>query len=392
MGDRPKTDYEQPLRPGPVDHGFDDYFGIPASLDMEPYLYFHNDRPVEQPTAQTEGSSQPRGVFWRAGARAPGFEFPQVLPTLTRRAVDTIRERAKQPGQPFFLYLALSAPHTPWLPLPEFHGKSKAGDYGDFVAQVDDTVGQVMRVLDQTGLADNTLLIVTSDNGADWKVEDKGRFAHRANGDWRGEKADIWDGGHRIPFLARWPGHITPASTSTELGCLVDLMGTLAEIIDYRLPGNAGEDTYSLLPALLGKKGKPIREAVVHHSNLGVFGIRQGDWKLELGLGSGGFSDPRQVDPVPGGPQGQLYNLAVDPREEKNLWMDRPEVVARLTALLEKYKAERAQSARLTTHCPRSTEGRENALSHGKLQFFDALAGGARDLEKREAALFRQFA
>jgi len=340
LGDRPKTDYEQPLRPGPVDHGFDDYFGIPASLDMEPYLYFHNDRPVEQPTASTEGSSQPRGVFWRAGARAPGFEFPQVLPTITKRAVDTIRERAKQPGQPFFLYLALSAPHTPWLPLPEFHGKSKAGDYGDFVAQVDDTVGQVMRVLDQTGLADNTLLIVTSDNGADWKVEDKARFAHRANGDWRGEKADIWDGGHRIPFLARWRGHITAGSTSTELGCLVDLMGTLAELIDYRLPGNAGEDTYSLLPALLGKKGKPIREAVVHHSNLGVFGIRQGDWKLELGLGSGGFSDPRQVDPVPGGPQGQLYNLAVDPREEKNLWMEHPEVVARLTALLERYKKE----------------------------------------------------
>ena len=214
--------------------------------------------------------------------------------------METIRERAKQPGQPFFLYLALSAPHTPWLPLPEFRGKSKAGDYGDFVAQVDDTVGQVMRVLDQTGLADNTLLIVTSDNGADWKVEDKERFAHRANADWRGEKADIWDGGHRIPFLARWRGHIAPGSTSAELGCLVDLMGTLAEIVDYRLPGNAGEDTYSLLPALLGKKGKPIREAVVHHSNLGVFGIRQGDWKLELGLGSGGFSDPRQVDPVPG--------------------------------------------------------------------------------------------
>ena len=204
---------------------------------MEPYLYFHNDRPVEQPTARTEGSNAPRGVFWRAGARAPGFELPEVLPTITRRAVDTIRERAKHPGQPFFLYLALTAPHTPWLPLPEFRGKSKAGDYGDFVAQVDDTVGQVMRALDQTGLADNTLLIVTSDNGADWKVEDKERFAHRANADWRGEKADIWDGGHRIPFLARWRGHIAPGSTSAELGCLIDLMGTVAEVVDYRLPG-----------------------------------------------------------------------------------------------------------------------------------------------------------
>ena len=340
LGDRAKTDFAQPLTPGPVDHGFDDYFGIPASLDMEPYVYFHNSQTVEQPTASTPGSKEPRGVYWRAGARAPGFDFPEVLPTLTRRAVDTLRERAKEPGKPFFLYFALTAPHTPWLPLPDFRGKSKAGDYGDFVAQVDDTIGQVMRVLDQTGLADNTLVIVTSDNGADWKVTDKEAFAHRANASWRGEKADIWDGGHRSPFLARWPRHIAAGKTSSELGCLVDLMGTLAEVVDYKIPATAGEDSYSLLPALLGKKTKPIREAIVHHSNLGVFGIRQGDWKLELGLGSGGFSDPRTQEPVPGGPQGQLYNLASDPHEEKNLWLEKPDVVARLTALLEKYKKE----------------------------------------------------
>jgi arylsulfatase A-like enzyme len=339
LGDRPHTDYDQPLRPGPLDHGFDDYFGIPASLDMDPYLYFHNDRPVEKPTAQIAASSSPRGVFWRAGARAPGFELEQVLPTITTRAVESIRERARTPADPFFLYLALTAPHTPWLPRPEFRGKSQAGDYGDFVAQVDDTFGRVLKTLDETGLAGNTLLIVTSDNGADWKVEDKARFAHRANADWRGEKADIWDAGHRIPFLARWPGHIAPNTTTAELGCLTDLMGTVAEVVDYKLPDTAGEDTYSMLPAMLGKKGKPIREAVVHHSNLGMFGIRQGDWKLEFGLGSGGFSDPRTEDPKPGGPKGQLYNLASDPAETNNLWLDRPAEVARLTALLEKYKS-----------------------------------------------------
>jgi arylsulfatase A-like enzyme len=340
LGDRPHTDYWQPLRPGPLDHGFDDYFGIPASLDMDPYLYFHNDRPVEMPTAQTPGSNTPRGVFWRAGARAPGFQLEQVLPTITDKAVASLRERARTPGQPFFLYVALTAPHTPWLPLPEFRGKSKAGDYGDFVAQVDRTFGRILQTLDETGLADNTLLIVTSDNGADWKVADKERFAHRANADWRGEKADIWDAGHRIPFLARWKGHIAPNTTSNELGCLTDLMGTVAEVVDYKLPNNAGEDTYSMLPAMMGKKGKPIREAVVHHSNMGMFGIRQGDWKLEFGLGSGGFSDPQTLEPKPGGPQGQLYNLATDPKEENNLWLDRPAEVARLTALLEKYKAE----------------------------------------------------
>src|SRR5947199_5474128 len=165
----------------------------------------------------------------------------------------------------------------------------------------------MMRALVKTGLAGNTLLIVTSDNGADWKVEDKERFAHRANADWRGEKADIWDGGHRIPFLARWRGHIAPASTSGELGCLIDLMGTLAELVDYRLPATAGEDTYSLLPAMLGKKVKPIREAVLHHSHLGVFAIRQGNWQLQFGLGSGGFSERRIVAANPMRPQGQLY-------------------------------------------------------------------------------------
>jgi arylsulfatase A-like enzyme len=155
-----------------------------------------------------------------------------------------------------------------------------------------------------------------------------------------GEKAEIWDGGHRIPFMARWPGHIAPNTVTAELGCLTDFMGTAAEVIGYKLPRTAGEDSYSLLPALLGKKGKPIREAVVHHSNLGIFGIRQGDWKVELGLGSGGFSDSRTEEPSAGGPQGQLYNLASDPKEENNLWQERPDQVARLTALLEKYKAE----------------------------------------------------
>jgi arylsulfatase A-like enzyme len=340
LGDRPRTDYDQPLRPGPIDHGFDYYYGIPASLDMDPYLYFENDHPVEKATEHIDGRNSPRGVFWRAGARAAGFRLEEVLPTITTKSVGIIGERAKSPRQPFFLYCALSAPHTPWLPLAAFRGRSKAGDYGDFVAQVDDTIGQVARALDETGLAQNTLLIVTSDNGADWKLEDKERFAHRANDGWRGEKADIWDGGHRIPFMARWPGKIRGGTTSNELGCLVDLIGTLAAVVDYKLPRDAGEDSYNLLPALLGHRGKPIREAVVHHSNGGMFGIRKGEWKLELGLGSGGFSPPVTQDPKPGGPKGQLYNLAADPAEEKNLWLERPDMVASLTALLERYLRE----------------------------------------------------
>ena len=271
---------------------------------------------------------------------APHFELPQVLPAITAKAEEVIRDRGKKRQQPFFLYLALTAPHTPWLPLERFRGRSKAGDYGDFVAQVDDTLDRVMKAVDDAGVRENTLFIFTSDNGADWKVEDKARFAHRANANWKGEKADIWDGGHRIPFLARWPGKIRPGSVSDEMGCLTDLMGTAAEITGVNLPRNAGEDSYSLLPALLGKAGKPIREAVVHHSSEGMFGIRQGSWKLELGLGSGGFSKPQYIEPQPDGPQGQLYDLSKDQTESDNLWLKRPDVVERLTGLLDRYKRQ----------------------------------------------------
>jgi arylsulfatase A len=340
LGTQEKTDYDQPLRPGPTDHGFDYYFGIPASLDMDPYLYFENDRAVEKPTAHTDGKNSPRGVFWRGGGIAPHFQIEEVLPTLTDRATKLIRERAAKPSQPFFLYLALTAPHTPWVPGPKFQGRSKAGIYGDFVAQVDDTLGQVLRALEENNLTQNTLVIFTSDNGADWKPEDKARYAHRANANWRGEKADIWDAGHRIPFLARWPGKIEPGSVSDELGCLTDFMGTAAEITGVELPNNAAEDSYNLLPALLGKKGKPIREAIVHHSSLGMFSIRQGDWKLELGLGSGGFSAPTELKPTPGGPKGQLYHIGKDPAEADNVWLQHPEIVSRLTALLEKYQRQ----------------------------------------------------
>lgn len=341
LGDRERTDFTQPLHPGPVDRGFDYYYGIPSSLDFEPYLFFENDRVVEQPTAQTKGSTQPpRGVFWRPGAIAPHFEFPKVLPTLTDRAVSLIRERGRSPRQPFFLYLALSAPHTPWVPVQPFLGRSKAGLYGDFVAQVDDTLGRVLRALEDAKLAANTLVVFTSDNGAHWTPDDKAKWPHLANANWRGMKADIWDAGHRIPFLARWPGKIQPNTTCDQLGCLTDLMATAADIVDFKLPNDAGEDSYDLLPALTGRARGPIREAIVHHSNQGMFSIRAQNWKLELGLGSGGFSAPANAEPAPGGPAGQLYDLATDPAESDNVYLKHPDVVARLTALLDRYREQ----------------------------------------------------
>ena len=338
FGNAEKVDYSKPLRPGPNDHGFDYFFGIPASLDMDPYLYVENGRAVELPTAHTGGRNEPRGVFWRAGGIAPGFQIEEVLPTLERKAVDVIRERAGK--SPFFLYLALTAPHTPWAPGQPYLGRSKAGLYGDFAAQVDGALGSVLSALEQAGAADNTLMIFASDNGAHWTPQDKDKYPHRANANWRGMKADIWEAGHRVPFLARWPGKIRAGTVSGELGCLTDLTATAAEIVGHRLPRNAAEDSYSLLPALLGRAGKPIREAIVHHSSAGMFAIRQGEWKLVLGRGSGGFSEPRRIDPRPGEPEGELYDLARDPWETDNLYSNRPDVVARLSALLERYRKQ----------------------------------------------------
>lgn len=338
LGDAEKTDYSRPLRPSPLDHGFDYFYGIPASLDMDPYLYVENDRAVQLPTAHTDGRKQPRGVFWRPGPIAPDFRLEEVLPTLTGKAVEFIRTRSAR--QPFFLYLPLTAPHTPWLPNPPFRGKSQAGDYGDFVAEVDDSLGQVMRSLEEAGAAGDTLLVFTSDNGAHWTPEDKSRFAHRANAHWRGMKADIWDAGHRIPFLARWPGRIAPGSSSGQLGCLTDLLATVAEIVRAKLPDEAGEDSYSLLPAMLGRKSRAARRSVVHHSSEGMFSIREGDWKLILGLGSGGFSEPRRLEPQSGEPPGQLYHIGRDPGETENVYTQHPRVVTRLQALLDSYRRQ----------------------------------------------------
>ncbi len=342
LGNARQTDYAKPLRPGPNAVGFDYFFGIPASLDMPPYVFLENDAVTEAPTATIAASAMRRyggNGFWRAGAIAPGFRHQDVLPRLADKAVELLGKQTR--GKPFFLYLALSAPHTPWLPTDDFRGKSGAGYYGDFVAQVDAVASRVMRALDDAGLADDTLLVFTSDNGAHWLPEDIRKWQHRANDDLRGQKADIWDGGHRVPFIARWPGRIRPGSTSRELICLTDLMATAADVIGVRLPDNAAEDSFSIVPALRGeKRDRPIREAVVHHSGDGTFGIRQGPWKLALALGSHGFSEPQDVKPQPGGPKGQLYNLDDDPEEQHNLWLRRPEVVQRLTELLEKYKSE----------------------------------------------------
>jgi arylsulfatase A len=342
LGDGEKTDYSEPLRPGPITAGFDEFFGIPASLDMPPYLFFENERVVEAPSSSIAASEMRRKGgegFWRAGAIAPSFKHEAVLPALTERAVTFIGRQSAE--KPFFLYLPLTAPHTPWMPTAEFRGKTAVDYYGDFTAQVDDTVGRVLKALDESGLTRNTLVIFTSDNGAHWLPEDIAKWGHQANGNLRGQKADIWEGGHRIPLIVRWPEYIKPGSRSDQLVCLTDLIATIASLTGSALLEDAGEDSLDFSSVLLGHKSKTgLRDSIVHHSADGTFAIRQGHWKLAIALGSRGFSLPKELVPKAGEAKGQLYNLRDDLPEQHNLWLREPKIVARLTALLEKLKAD----------------------------------------------------
>jgi arylsulfatase A len=341
-------DFAAPLRGGPIDHGFDTFFGQHASLDIPPYFYIDQDRCVEIPTADIAAHSSAdwspiQGAFWRAGKIAPSYKHADVLPTYTRKAVEYLESRGKPSvaGKPFFFYIAFTAPHTPWVPMEQFRGKSMGGLYGDFVAQVDDAVGQVLAAIDRAGLSRNTLVIFTSDNGPVWYPEDVKKFGHSAAGNWRGMKGDAWEAGHRMPFIARWPGKIAAGTESKQTICFTDMMATFASVAGRPLAADVGEDSYDLLPLLLGRQiAGPLREATVSESSQGVLAIRQGDWKLIPHLGSGGFTRPATVRPTPGGPIGQLYNLQEDPQETNNLYGREPAIVKRLTALLEKYRRE----------------------------------------------------
>ena len=336
------VDYTKPVTNGPTSVGFDRYFGISASLDMVPYAFIENDRVTVQPTLDRTWPLHPGyDPNCRVGPAAPGFEVEHVLPEFTRQAVNAITERART-GRPFFLYLPLASPHTPIAPNKEWIGKSGLNLYADFVMETDAAVGQVLAALDRAGVADNTLIVFTSDNGCSpsAKIEVLAEKGHAVSGPLRGHKADIWDGGHRVPFFVRWPAKIKPAVTD-QLVCLTDIYATCAEIVGARVPATAGEDSFSFLPTLTGA-GKSARDAVVHHSITGAFAIRQGPWKLALCPGSGGWSAPR--DPAArqqGFPDTQLYRIADgDLAEEKNVAAQNPEIVARLTQLLEKFVAD----------------------------------------------------
>ncbi|MDO7172462.1 sulfatase family protein [Mariniflexile sp. AS56] len=331
------VDFSKPIQNGPNSHGFDYAFGFCGSLDMPPYVYVENGTPTIVPTKYTKSKGM---KMWRNGLTSNDFSHNDVLQNITNKAVNYIDKNAKA-EKPFFLYLPLPAPHTPILPTEKFLGKSNTNIYGDFVMQVDDVVRQVREILVQKGISANTLVVFTSDNGCSPKADfkDLATFNHYPSSVFRGYKADIYEGGHRVPFIIEWPAKALKKTSFDNMICTTDFFATCAEITGYKLKDTEGEDSFSMLSLITGENDKDIREYIVHHSIDGMFAIRQGNWKLSFCPGSGGWSDPRpryirknKMDLPPM----QLFNLKDDIGETKNLIAEYPKKVIQLKTALKK--------------------------------------------------------
>ena len=350
------VDFSKPITNGPTTRGFDYFYGIIASLDMAPYVYVENDMPTALPDRETVNDGM---KYWRKGPTASDFDHEQTLPNFINRAVDYIHDKSKD-DKPFYLYLPLPAPHTPILPIKEYQGKSGLNPYGDFVLMVDDMVGKVMKALKDAGVDDNTILVFSTDMGCSpqAKFDELQEKGHYPSYIYRGHKADLFDGGHRIPCVVRWPAKIKP-HTVNQTVCLTDFFATFATIADYQLKDSEGEDSYNILPLLLNEKeGDVIREATVHHSINGDFTIRKGEWKLLLSPSSGGWSFPKpgtDDEVIETLPLIQLYNMKTDPAEKNNVYAEHPEVVKELKDLMIKYVKE----GRSTPGTPQKNDGPE---------------------------------
>jgi arylsulfatase A len=295
---------------GPLHRGFDYYHGFHHARNMEAVI--EDDKVIAHD------------------------DVVNMLPRLTEKSVAYIDSRAGK-EEPFFLYVPLGSPHTPIVPSDEWKGKSGLGEYGDFVMQTDNVVGEISKALERNGFTENTLVIFTSDNGCSKaagipKLAEQG---HIVSANLRGSKADIWDGGHRVPFLVRWPGKVEAGSNSDQLICLTDLFATVTDILGQSILGQTCEDSVSFLPALYGKKIESTRNGVIHHSFSGHFAYRQGPWKLLLARASGGWSSPKENEAGKDAPKGQLYHMRKDIGETNNLFEKNPEKVEVLLGLLK---------------------------------------------------------
>ena len=354
------VDYRKPFRNGPCDHGFDEAFFILSSLDMPPYLYLRNDRAVEVPTIDRGFPHNEYNDYERVGAASETFDPSTCLADFAAESRRYIKARVEDESKaPFFLYLALNSPHTPVVPGKAFKGKyPQYSWYADFVAETDWVVGQVLAELSSSGIDDNTLVIFTADNGFAPYVKIPKMFAagYQPSGEFRGSKATLFEGGHRVPFLVRWPEKVAGGSTSDSTICTTDFFATFADILEKKesIPASAAEDSFSFFPAMQGETG-PSRPFTIHHSISGEFAIRKGPWKLLLSNkvkgGWGGMPGQEGIDTP--SKLVQLYHLGNDPGEEKNLETDHPEKIDELVNDLAKAFAD----GRTTPGAPQSNEG-----------------------------------
>jgi len=342
-------DYSKPITHGPTHVGFDYFWGIPASLDMPPYVYIKNNMSTAIPTKVK--------AFHRKGPAAADFEAVNCLRDFAAQSRSYISQQASDKSKPFLLYLALTSPHTPIVPSEKWKGKSSLGKYGDFVMETDWVVGEVLAELDAQGITEETLVVFTTDNGCSpaAKIDQLIAKGHRPNAGWRGHKADIYEGGHRIPFLVRWPGKVKAGTRSTSTIVSSDFYRTVANILgaEDKILNDAAEDSFSFLPDLL-QQGTTVRRSSIHHSINGAFAMRQGKWKLILAPGSGGWSLPKGNAAWKSNPDGiQLYDLESDPAEKNNIHKSNPEVVQTLLAQLNKV----IRNGRSTPGQPVANEG-----------------------------------
>lgn len=347
--------WSEPLKGGPLDRGFDYYFGD-GTINFPPYAWIENDRFLEVPNAVMDphnvGFPVPEGSWeFRPGPKVEGWDPYQVLPTLTEKAVGWVRNQ--HADTPFFLYFALPSPHAPIIPNEEFRGRSEAGPYGDFVFQTDWVAGQVLQALRDAGLEENTIVIFTADNGPErYAFERAERYDHFSMGALRGLKRDVWEGGHRVPFVIRWPGVVEPGGQSHEVISQVDVMATLAGIVGVELPAETAVDSYDFSAILSGdwESEAPLREATVQNTYKGLWGLRQGKWSY-INKNSGEHSKmPESFKAKLGyrefedGPL--LFDLEIDPEQRVNLASRYPERVEQMAALLAKYREQGYSTSR----------------------------------------------
>jgi len=334
-----KIQFDKPVT-GPTARGFDYFFGVDLP-NFPPYAFIENDRLLTQPTVE-----KPDAMFGWPGPMTPGWKLEGVLPEITRRVVKHVEEKSKS-DDPFFVYFPMTSPHTPVAPADEFRGKSGAGVYGDFVHQTDWSVGQLLDAVRRSGKANDTLVIFTSDNGPEnltYPLQPE--FGHASQGPLRGAKRMLWEGGHRVPFLAWGPGRVPAGKVENEVVCLTDVMATVANLTGNKLPNDAGEDSYDIGSAIFQKnRAKPIREATVHHSMNDQYGLRQGDWVfIDSPDSSHGAAEPQwwrdKFDVQKHSQPAELFNLKEDLRETHNRYEAEPARAKAMKALLEKYKKD----------------------------------------------------